>query len=117
MKRHIQKFVLPLAMLAAGSVFAQETTPATEMQMTNVAEASASDTARTVPQGALSSMVHQKLKAESRLADADIQTRVDGDGAVLLKGKVESPEEKQLAEELVMSIAGVTHVQNELQVP
>ena len=63
--------------------------------------------------------IHAKLTNQFVQSDFSLVTAVDvsvNDGAVLLTGKVKTPEEKILATKLAWEIRGVREVVNELQV-
>ena len=108
----ILKFTIPAVLISfAGTAFADEGVPAT---------AKATDTrmsAQAKTQTSIGAQVRDKLQSDQRLKNADIETDVSGDGAVLIRGKVNNMEQSQIAEQLASSVAGVSHVKNELQVP
>lgn len=68
-------------------------------------------------QGALSAKVQERLQADDRLRDLQIQTDINGKGSVLLRGTVDNDEQRRAAEEIVSGVAGVSGIRNELQVP
>ena len=65
------------------------------------------------------SVIFTKIQDRYLQEDASLPTVVDvtvNDGAVLLTGKVKTPEEKVLATKLAWEVRGVSEVVNELQV-
>ncbi|MGB1710448.1 MAG: BON domain-containing protein, partial [Candidatus Puniceispirillaceae bacterium] len=64
-------------------------------------------------------MIFTKIQDNFLQTDASLPTVVDvtvNDGAVLLTGKVKTPEEKVLATKLTWEVRGVREVVNEIQV-
>lgn len=110
--QNILKFTVPAVLLSfAGSALADDSMPATAKATdTQMAAQAKTDTS-------IGAQVQQKLQGDQRLKDADIEADVSGDGAVLIRGTVSNMEQSQIAEQLASSVAGVSHVKNELQVP
>jgi len=63
----------------------------------------------------LAQEIHEILISDSELDATDVEVVVEG-GAVTLRGEVEQPDAKLLAEELTESVAGVRLVHNRLVV-
>jgi osmotically-inducible protein OsmY len=116
MKSNTLKLAIPvLALAISGSAVADqkygEKAAGTRADATQKAEERLADV------GMLSEKVQKKLKSDARLSKARIQTDVSGEGSVLLRGTVESNEQRMIAEDLVASIDGVNQVRNELRTP
>jgi len=83
------------------------------------AAVAASTTEKGISTSVSDGMIFTKLHDKFIQTDASLSTAVDvtvNDGAVLLTGKVKTPEEKVLATKLAWEIKGVREVVNELQV-
>ena len=83
------------------------------------AAVAASTTEKGISTSVSDGMIFTKLHDKFIKADASLSTVVDitvNNGAVLLTGKVKTPEEKVLATKLAWEIKGVGEVVNELQV-
>jgi|GEM_PF-6652783 len=65
--------------------------------------------------GAIAAEVKQRLRQQEQLKNGDITVTVNS-GQVILEGVVDSPQVRQLADEIAGSIAGVSQVLNQLQV-
>ena len=110
MKLTSLKLAVPAMLLfVAGASFAD---PATSPG----AKASSAVTTATA-ENILGHKVQEKLKADKRLEGADIEADVTDQGSVLLRGTTRNMEQSQIAEELAMSVAGVSKIKNELQIP
>ncbi|HKI74551.1 MAG TPA: BON domain-containing protein [Pseudomonadales bacterium] len=106
---HILKFTVPTLLLSfAGTSLAdQGTKPA-------AADSHMAKTAKT--DTTVNAQVQKKLH-DPRLKNANIETDVTDNGSVLIRGTVSNAEQSRIAEQLASSVAGVTHVKNELRVP
>ena len=83
------------------------------------AAVAASTTEKGISTSVSDGMIFTKLHDKFIQTDASLSTGVDvtvNDGAVLLTGKVKTPEEKVLATRLAWEIKGVREVVNEIQV-
>ena len=83
------------------------------------AAVAASTTEKGISTSVSDGMIFTKLHDKFIQTDASLSTVVDvtvNDGAVLLTGKVKTPEEKVLATRLAWEIKGVREVVNEIQV-
>jgi osmotically-inducible protein OsmY len=83
------------------------------------AAVAASTTEKGLSTSVADTQIHAKLTDRFVKTDFSLVTAVDitvNDGAVLMTGKVETPEEKVLATRLAWEIFGVREVVNELQV-
>lgn len=83
------------------------------------AAVAASTTEKGISTSVSDSMIFAKLHDKFVHTDASLSTAVDvtvNDGAVLLTGKVKTPEQKVLSTKLAWEIKGVREVVNELQV-
>lgn len=65
--------------------------------------------------GAITAEVKQRLRQQGRFKNGDITVTVNS-GQVILEGVVDSPQARQLADEIAGSTAGVSQVLNQLQV-
>ena len=83
------------------------------------AAVAASTTEKGISTSVSDGVIFTKLHDKFIQADASLSTAVDvtvNDGAVLLTGKVKTPDEKVLATKLAWEIKGVREVVNEIQV-
>lgn len=65
--------------------------------------------------GAIAAEINQRLRQQGQLKKGNISVVVNS-GQVILKGIVDNPQAKQLADEIARSIAGVSQVLNQLHV-
>ena len=72
-------------------------------------------TQRRRPDNALASELQEILTKDPELDATEIEVQVE-DGAVTLRGTVDSSDARLLAEELIESVAGVREVHNSLKV-
>ena len=83
------------------------------------AAVAASSTEKGLSTSVSDSVIFTKIQDRYLQEDASLPTVVDvtvNDGAVLLTGKVKTPEEKVLATKLAWEVRGVSEVVNELQI-
>jgi osmotically-inducible protein OsmY len=109
MKRHL----LIAVVLVAGCDRA-EMTPQGQLAAVQQAEKSA-ETRRPLADTSLVDIVRQALLSESSLDARKIDVE-NKDGNVALHGTVESPEQREKVERIVMSVGGVRSVTNNLAI-
>jgi len=116
--RHtLSKLPVLAAMLALGGLLLSGCAPA--IVGVGTAAVAASSTEKGLSTSASDGVIFTKIQDRFIQTDASLTTAVDvtvNDGAVLLTGKVKTPEEKVLATRLTWEVRGVREVVNELQV-
>ena len=125
MKTSIIKVTIPAILFALAAPIAAETPTAKEKTAkVTKAKKSHGDThadidkanSEAASQASLNGKVNSKLNANKDLRSLNIKSDVSDAGAVTLSGEVETAEEKQLVEDLVASIEGVSKVRSNLMV-
>ena len=104
---------LPAALLCfSGNALANQESPAAK------APAEVSATATNAKSNTeIGKMVSEKLKADKRLENAQIEAVAGDKGDVVLRGTVTSQQQSELASQLAATVSGVGKITNELQVP
>jgi len=108
---------LSVALLALGGLLLSGCAPA--IVGVGTAAVAASSTEKGLTTSVSDSVIFTKIQERFIQEDASLNTFVDvtvNDAAVLLTGKVKTPEEKVLATRLTWEVRGVREVINELQV-
>ena len=108
---------MAVAMLVLGGLLFSGCAPA--VIGVGTAAVAASSTEKGLSTSVSDGVIFTKIQDNFLQTDASLPTVVDvtvNDGAVLLTGKVKTPEEKVLATKLTWEIRGVREVVNELQV-
>ena len=115
--RSSTSLAMAVAMLVLGGLLFSGCAPA--VIGVGTAAVAASSTEKGLSTSVSDSVIFTKIQDNFLQTDASLPTVVDvtvNDGAVLLTGKVKTPEEKVLATKLTWEIRGVREVVNELQV-
>lgn len=114
--RH-SRLSLTVALMALGGLLLSGCAPA--IVGVGTAAVAASSTEKGLTTSVSDSVIYTKIQDRFIQEDASLSTAVDvtvNDAAVLLTGKVRTPEEKVLATRLTWEVRGVREVINELQV-
>ena len=114
--RH-SRLSLTVALMALGGLLLSGCAPA--IVGVGTAAVAASSTEKGLTTSVSDSVIYTKIQDRFIQEDASLSTVVDvtvNDAAVLLTGKVKTPEEKVLATRLTWEVRGVREVINELQV-
>ena len=115
--RSSTSLAMAVAMLVLGGLLFSGCAPA--VIGVGTAAVAASSTEKGLSTSVSDGVIFTKIQDNFLRTDASLPTVVDvtvNDGAVLLTGKVKTPEEKVLATKLTWEIRGVREVVNELQV-
>ena len=115
--RSVTSLVMAIAMLVLGGLLFSGCAPA--VIGVGTAAVAASSTEKGLSTSVADGLIFTKIKDNFLQTDASLPTVVDvtvNDGAVLLTGKVKTPEEKVLATKLTWEVRGVREVVNEIQV-
>ena len=115
--RSVTSLVMAIAMLVLGGLLFSGCAPA--VVGVGTAAVAASSTEKGVTTSVSDGLVFTKIQDNFLKTDATLSQFVDvnvNDGAVLLTGKVKTPEEKVLATKLTWEVRGVREVVNEIQV-
>jgi osmotically-inducible protein OsmY len=108
---------MAMAMLVLGGLLFSGCAPA--VLGVGTAAVAASSTEKGLSTSVSDGLIFTKIQDNFLQTDASLPTVVDvtvNDGAVLLTGKVKTPEEKVLATKLTWEVRGVREVVNEIQV-
>ena len=115
--RSVTSLVMAIAMLVLGGLLFSGCAPA--VIGVGTAAVAASSTEKGLSTSVADGLIFTKIQDNFLQTDASLPTVVDvtvSDGAVLLTGKVKTPEEKVLATKLTWEVRGVREVVNEIQV-
>ena len=115
--RSVTSLVMAIAMLVLGGLLFSGCAPA--VIGVGTAAVAASSTEKGLSTSVADGLIFTKIQDNFLQTDASLPTGVDvtvNDGAVLLTGKVKTPEEKVLATKLTWEVRGVREVVNEIQV-
>ena len=115
--RSVTSLVMAMAMLVLGGLLFSGCAPAA--LGVGTAAVAASSTEKGLSTSVSDGLIFTKIQDNFLQTDASLPTVVDvtvNDGAVLLTGKVKTPEEKVLATKLTWEVRGVREVVNEIQV-
>ena len=115
--RSVTSLVMAVAMLVLGGLLFSGCAPA--VVGVGTAAVAASSTEKGLSTSVADGLIFTKIQDNFLQTDASLATVVDvtvNDGAVLLTGKVKTPEEKVLATKLTWEARGVREVVNEIQV-
>ena len=115
--RSVSSFVMAIAMLVLGGLLFSSCAPA--VVGVGTAAVAASSTEKGITTSVSDGLVFTKIQDNFLKTDATLSQFVDvnvNNGAVLLTGKVKTPEEKVLATKLTWEVRGVREVVNEIQV-
>ena len=115
--RSVTSLVMAIAMLVLGGLLFSGCAPA--VIGVGTAAVAASSTEKGLSTSVADGLIFTKIQDNFLQTDASLPTEVDvtvNDGAVLLTGKVKTPEEKVLATKLTWEVRGVREVVNEIQV-
>ena len=115
--RSVTSLVMAIAMLVLGGLLFSGCAPA--VIGVGTAAVAASSTEKGLSTSVADGLIFTKIQDNFLQTDASLPTVVDvtvNDGAVLLTGKVKTPEEKILATKLTWEVRGVREVVNEIQV-
>ena len=115
--RSVTSLVMAIAMLVLGGLLFSGCAPA--VIGVGTAAVAASSTEKGLSTSVADGLIFTKIQENFLQTDASLPTVVDvtvNDGAVLLTGKVKTPEEKVLATKLTWEVRGVREVVNEIQV-
>ena len=115
--RSVTSLVMAMAMLILGGLLFSGCAPA--VLGVGTAAVAASSTEKGLSTSVSDGLIFTKIQDNFLQTDASLPTVVDvtvNDGAVLLTGKVKTPEEKVLATKLTWEVRGVREVVNEIQV-
>ena len=115
--RSVTSLVMAIAMLVLGGLLFSGCAPA--VVGVGTAAVAASSTEKGITTSVSDGLVFTKIQDKFLKTDATLSQFVDvnvNDGAVLLTGKVKTPEEKVLATKLTWEVRGVREVVNEIQV-
>ena len=114
--RSVTSLVMAIAMLVLGTLLFSGCAPA--VVGVGTAAVAASSTEKGITTSVSDGLVFTKIQDNFLKTDATLSQFVDvsvNDGAVLLTGKVKTPEEKVLATKLTWEVRGVREVVNEIQ--
>jgi len=114
--RSVTSLVMAIAMLVLGGLLFSGCAPA--VIGVGTAAVAASSTEKGLSTSVADGLIFTKIQDNFLQTDASLPTVVDvtvNDGAVLLTGKVKTPEEKVLATKLTWEVRGVREVVNEIQ--
>ena len=115
--RSVTSLVMAIAMLVLGGLLFSGCAPA--VVGVGTAAVAASSTEKGITTSVSDGLVFTKIQDKFLKTDATLSQFVDvnvNDGAVLLTGKVKTPEEKVLATKVTWEVRGVREVVNEIQV-
>ena len=115
--RSVTSLVMAIAMLVLGGLLFSGCAPA--VIGVGTAAVAASSTEKGLSTSVADGLIFTKIQDNFLQTDASLPTVVDvtvNDGAVLLTGKVKTPEEKVLVTKLTWEVRGVREVVNEIQV-
>ena len=115
--RSVTSFIMAIAMLVLGGLLFSGCAPA--VVGVGTAAVAASSTEKGITTSVSDGLVFTKIQDKFLKTDATLSQFVDvnvNDGAVLLTGKLKTPEEKVLATKLTWEVRGVREVVNEIQV-
>ena len=115
--RSVTSLIMAIAMLVLGGLLFSGCAPA--VIGVGTAAVAASSTEKGLSTSVADGLIFTKIQDNFLRTDASLPTVVDvtvNDGAVLLTGKVKTPEEKVLATKLTWEVRGVREVVNEIQV-
>ena len=115
--RSLTSLVMAIAILVLGGLLFSGCAPA--VIGVGTAAVAASSTEKGLSTSVADGLIFTKIQDNFLQTDASLPTAVDvtvNDGAVLLTGKVKTPEEKVLATKLTWEVRGVREVVNEIQV-
>ena len=115
--RSVTSLVMAIAMLVLGGLLFSGCAPA--VIGVGTAAVAASSTEKGLSTSVADGLIFTKIQDNFLQTDASLPTVVDvtvNDGAVLLTGKVKTPDEKVLATKLTWEVRGVREVVNEIQV-
>ncbi|MEC7440648.1 MAG: BON domain-containing protein, partial [Pseudomonadota bacterium] len=115
--RSVTSPVMAIAMLVLGGLLFSGCAPA--VIGVGTAAVAASSTEKGLSTSVADGLIFTKIQDNFLQTDASLPMVVDvtvNDGAVLLTGKVKTPEEKVLATKLTWEVRGVREVVNEIQV-
>ena len=115
--RSVTSLVMAIAMLVLGGLLFSGCAPA--VVGVGTAAVAASSTEKGITTSVSDGLVFTKIQDKFLKTDATLSQFVDvnvNDGAVLLTGKLKTPEEKVLATKLTWEVRGVREVVNEIQV-
>ena len=115
--RSVTSLVMAIAMLVLGGLLFSGCAPA--VVGVGTAAVAASSTEKGITTSVSDGLVFTKIQDKFLKTDATLSQFVDvnvSDGAVLLTGKLKTPEEKVLATKLTWEVRGVREVVNEIQV-
>ena len=115
--RSVTSLVMAIAMLVLGGLLFSGCTPA--VVGVGTAAVAATSTEKGISTSVSDGLVFTKIQDKFLKTDATLSQFVDvnvNDGAVLLTGKLKTPEEKVLATKLTWEVRGVREVVNEIQV-
>ena len=115
--RSVTSLVMAIAMLVLGGLLFSGCAPA--VVGVGTAAVAATSTEKGITTSVSDGLVFTKIQDNFLKTDATLSQFVDvnvNDGAVLLTGKVKTPEEKVLATKLTWEVRGVREVVNEIQV-
>ena len=115
--RSVTSLVMAIAMLVLSGLLFSGCAPA--VVGVGTAAVAASSTEKGITTSVSDGLVFTKIQDNFLKTDATLSQFVDvnvNDGAVLLTGKVKTPEEKVLATKLTWEVRGVREVVNEIQV-
>ena len=115
--RSVTSLVMAIAMLVLGGLLFSGCAPA--VVGVGTAAVAASSTEKGITTSVSDGLVFTKIQDNFLKTDATLSQFVDvnvNDGAVLLTGKLKTPEEKVLATKLTWEVRGVREVVNEIQV-
>ena len=115
--RSVTSLVMAMAMLVLVGLLFSGCAPA--VLGVGTAAVAASSTEKGLSTSVSDGLIFTKIQDNFLQTDASLPTVVDvtvNDGAVLLTGKVKTPEEKVLATKLTWEVRGVREVVNEIQV-
>ena len=115
--RSVTSLVMAIAMLVLGGLLFSGCAPA--VIGVGTAAVAASSTEKGLSTSVADGLIFTKIQDNFLQTDASLPPVVDvtvNDGAVLLTGKVKTPEEKVLATKLTWEVRGVREVVNEIQV-
>ena len=115
--RSVTSLVMAMAVVVLGGLLFSGCAPA--VLGVGTAAVAASSTEKGLSTSVSDGLIFTKIQDNFLQTDASLPTVVDvtvNDGAVLLTGKVKTPEEKILATKLTWEVRGVREVVNEIQV-